>query len=224
MKPKAWSFSALNSYETCPKKYYEESVAKNIPWEEGEAQAYGKAAHKHFEDRLLKGRKLPMDLMHHEKILSRLEGAAKVELMGEQKMALDKDLNPTGYFDRDVWVRGQADLILMFGTRALVVDWKFGKAKDCTQPGAFDQLELMAMLFSCYHPEVEVIEAAYYWGKEKRFDTTIIPRDSLPELWNKFLPRITLFEGAFKKDEFPAKQNGLCSKWCKVKACPFNGG
>jgi hypothetical protein len=227
LTPKAWSFSALTSYETCPKKYWEESVAKNIPYEVGEVQQYGIDGHKHFEDRILKGKKLPMDLTHHEATLAKLAGADG-EILGEQKMALTRDLQPTGYFDKDVWVRGQADLMIITGKpnqkTALVVDWKFGKPTPPDKPGRFDQLELMAMMFAQYHPDVVAVEGAYYWAKEKRFDPNRIHRDYMKVLWSKFLPRVERFEEAFKKDEFPAKENGLCKKWCKVKSCPFNGG
>jgi hypothetical protein len=71
---------------------------------------------------------------------------------------------------------------------------------------------------------VVAVEGAYYWAKEKRFDPNRIHRDYMKVLWSKFLPRVERFEEAFKKDEFPAKENGLCKKWCKVKSCPFNGG
>ena len=226
MKPKGWSFSALTSFETCPRKYWEESVAKNIPYEVGEVQQYGITGHKLFEDRILKGKKLPMDFQHYEPMLDKLANSDG-EILGEQKMALDRAFKPTGYFDSDVWVRGQADLMIIRGVgkkkHALVVDWKFGKPSPADKPGRFDQLDLMTAMFAQYHKDVVQVESAYFWAKEKRFDKQLTHRDYVKEIWHNFLPRVKLFEEAFEKESFPAKQNGLCKRWCKVKSCPFNG-
>ena len=74
-KPFAWSFSALDSFETCPKRFWHLSIAKDVKEEENEAMRYGSYAHKQFELRLKNSTPLPIDLKHHEKLLARLAGA-----------------------------------------------------------------------------------------------------------------------------------------------------
>ena len=58
-KQVAWSHSALNTFTTCPKKYWHEKIKKDVPFTESDASRYGKEVHKAFEDYIGKGTKLP---------------------------------------------------------------------------------------------------------------------------------------------------------------------
>lgn len=214
----AWSFSALQTFETCPKKYWHEKIKKDVRQSKSTVGDYGIEAHKAFENRLLKGRDLPLDLQHHEPVLAKI-AAAPGQGMPEQKLAINRDFQPTGFFDKDVWLRAIIDYAKLNDNVCLLIDHKFGKMKD-----DFDQVELLAATFSCFKPEVELYSAAYYWAKEKKLTRKKITQGDLPEIWEKFIKRQERLQLAVKHDEFPANPNGLCRRYCAVKSCPYNGG
>lgn len=218
-KPFAWSFSALDSYETCPKKFWHTNVARDIKEPESEAMNYGKYAHKQFENRLGKKKTpLPIDLKHHEKLLTKLAGA-KGEHYTEQQLALNRDFEPTGWFDSDVYVRAITDYTIVDARKGATFDWKFGKQKD-----GFDQINLVSAILFQYFPELEVIQGAYYWAKDKRIRRATLERETVPEIWNSLLPRVEVMESAYITTDYPAKPSGLCKRHCPVKSCPHNGG
>jgi len=218
MKDMAWSFSAIELYELCPKKFYHAKIKRDYKDVFGPEADYGKEVHKHFELRLIKGKKLPLDLTHHEKVMKKLF-AAKGKGYPEQKLAINKEFEPTGFFDNDVWGRGIIDFMKVNKSTALIIDHKTGRQKD-----GFDQVRLMAAMISCYMPEIENFIVAYYWTKTKELTVQRFTRDEVPNIWNDWLPRVEEMQSAIRHDEFPAKQNFLCKRHCPVKSCPNNGG
>lgn len=217
-KPFAWSFSALDSFETCPKRFWHVNVAKDIKEGENEAMRFGSYAHKQFEYRLGKGTPLPIDLQHHEKLLARLV-AAKGTHYTEQQLALNRDFEPTGWFDSDAWVRAITDYTIIDGTLGATFDWKFGKQKD-----GFDQINLVTAILFQYFPEVQCIQGAYYWAKDKAIRRDELTRLRVPEIWNSFLPRVDVMEQAYITTDYEPKPSGLCKRHCPVKKCAHNGG
>lgn len=213
----AWSYSALTLFETCPKKYWHEKVKRDVKDQPNQVTNYGLEGHKHFENKLLKGTKLPMDLQHHEAVLDRIR-AAPGEGLPEQKLAITRDFAPTGFFDDDVWLRSIIDYAKVNGKACLIIDHKFGRMR----PG-FDQVKLCAAVFSCFKPEIETYSAAYYWAKEKKLTRTKVLKDDVPGIWAEFIERSDRIDEAVAHDEFPAKPNGLCKRYCAVKSCPYNG-
>ena len=216
-KPIQHSFSALTTFEQCPKKYYHLKIAKDVKDSMSSAGDYGVSGHKHFENRLLKGTKLPMDLVHHEPVLSKLANA-RGEGLPEQKLAINKDFQPTGFFDRDVWLRAVIDYVKIDGETAIIVDHKFGKMKD-----DFTQVRLCAAVFSCFEPRVKDYHAAYYWAKEKKLTRQLVKNADVPEIWAEMLPRFEAIDEAAKTTDFPARKNGLCKAYCPVVSCVHNG-
>lgn len=217
----AWSYSALDTYDGdpfgCPKKYYETRVLYRHKEKQSAAAAEGVDAHKAFENYLLKGEQLPLGLRHHTKSLDRLKNFPGTGYP-EQKLALNRDMQPTGYFDDDVWLRGIVDYAKHKGTDLVIVDHKFGKVQE-----GFDQVKLMAAVMMAYMPEVENVKAAYYWAKAKKFASIKLTPDDVPAIWNIFLPRVARLEQALKTTDFPAKPNGLCRRYCPVESCPYHG-
>jgi hypothetical protein len=217
-KERAWSYSALSAFELCPRKFYAEKVSRKYREKPNPSANYGQEVHKAFEDRLLKDKKLPLDLRHHEQAMKRLSEAPG-ESMPEQRLAINKDLQATGYFDDDVWCRGIVDFGKLNPPVLLIIDHKTGKVKE-----DFDQLDLMAALMFHHLEEVEKITAAYYWTKSKRMATKKYVRNDLADIWSGFLPRVEHMQDAFNDESFPARQNFLCKRHCPVKDCQFNGG
>ena len=223
MKPKAWSYSALNSFLTCQRRYYEINIAKSIPYVQGAEAAWGDQVHKHFEKHI-KGEKdidttnLPESLKANFKsTLQRLEG---YELSAEGKVAMNKGLEICGYFDKDVWVRGVIDLL---GVRpevssAVILDWKTGKIKPDLK-----QLKLFALFTFYARPEIATVDTVFEWVAYNDRTEATFTRDQIPELWMEFLPDLKLFKNAFVTEKWPERKSGLCKNYCGVVKCQHNG-
>lgn len=214
----AWSHSALDTYKTCPKKYFHEKIKKDVKFIETEASSYGKQIHKAFENYVGKGEKLPFGMQQYKPYLDKFI-AAPGEKLVEQKMAINIEFAPTGYFDSDVWFRGQADLMIINGASAIVVDYKTGKMKD-----NFDQLDLMAAAAFCLDPDIQEITAVFFWTKDKKLTSKQYVRDDCRDIWARFLPQWKRLNEAVKTTDFPARQNFLCKNYCNVESCPYKGG
>ena len=213
----AWSFSALTQFETCPKQYYHYKVAKDIKDFGNEKSNYGQDVHKALELRLVKGKKLPMDMQHHEPIIQKIEATEGTKL-GEQKLALNNQFQPTGWFDSDAWVRAVLDVAVVNNPTAFIGDYKTGKIKN-----DFTQLTLSAAIFSAYEPEITEYRLAYLWLGHKQISSKSVSRRDLLSVWNDILPRQRRLADAVQATEFPARPNYLCKKYCGIKSCPHNG-
>lgn len=216
-KPVSWSHSALNAFETCPKRYYHTRVKRDIPDPPNEAATWGNRVHKALELRLKGEAGLPESLHHLEPLavmLTRKHGKRLVE----QKLAVDKNFRPCGWMDSTVWCRGVIDVALLSKTKGFLADWKTGKRKPDS-----DQMELMSLLSFAHYPYLEEVTTAFVWLKDGKLDSETYGRDQLMELWSNYLPRVKRLELAYEQDNWQPKPSGLCGKWCPVtkQHCPF---
>jgi len=126
MKPITWSYSSLSLYQQCPKKYYHLKVVKDIKEPLGEAIVFGNTIHKIAEEYVGKGIPIPAQYKEIEPALESIRNM-EGEKLCENKLGLTADLEPCGFFDKKVWWRGIADIIILQGDRALTIDYKTGK-------------------------------------------------------------------------------------------------
>ena len=82
MKPKAWSHTALDTFENCPKQYHETKVLNRWPFVETQEMIWGRKVHKDFENFLLYATPLPADLQMHAEFLQRFKDQPEVILGG----------------------------------------------------------------------------------------------------------------------------------------------
>ena len=216
-RPFAWSYSALNAFETCPRQFHEMRVLKRWPDPPGEAQQFGKLAHGYLEDRFKTGKALPVFLNHLEPVVDKLE-SSKGEVQAEYKLALNQQFKPVEFFARDAWVRAVGDIIKIYEDRALALDWKFGKRRE-----GDDQLKLQSAVMFATYPHVNTIAIRYAWVKDKSMSGRVFEREDTSAIWAEFLPRVKRMELAYETKDYPPKPNGLCARFCKVASCEFNG-
>jgi len=209
----AWSFSVLTTFETCPKKYYHLKVARDAKDGDSEAAAEGKAVHDAMFKRVCKGKPLPLPMRQHEKMAARFADA-KGEKHGEMKMCLNNKFEPVDWFAKDAWVRAIADLLIINGDTATIVDWKTGKKKI-----DFTQLKLSAAVLSRLMPEINNFKLVFVWLRNSDVSFETISKDEIKSVWMEMLPRVKEIETAMKTTSFPAKESGLCG-WCPVTQCP----
>lgn len=222
---KAWSYSALKSFETCPKKHYEENVLKNWPQQPSEAMSWGNDVHKAFEKYVDNGEPFPIGMRQFKDIGDVFKNATGAKLV-EQKLALNENFNPVTWFAKTVWVRTIVDLAMINDNKCVVVDYKTGKRKE-----DFDQLALMAAVMFNQAEELEEITAFFVWLAEydpekprECLSMVTYTRDELPSLWERFQKREEEYQNAFGTTNFPAKPSGLCRRWCPVSTCVYHGG
>lgn len=219
----AWSFSSIKTFDQCPKKYYHTKVAKD--YEEDfntEAILYGNEFHKAAEEYI--GQvvdTLDPRFSYAQSALDRLKNM-KGDKLCELKMGLTENLEACGFFDKNVWFRGVADLIILDREAgvAKVIDYKTGKSAKYADKG---QLELMALAVFKHFPEVKVVKGGLLFVVCNAFikDTYEIEQES--ELWRKWLSEYGKMEKAYEADTWNPRPTGLCRAHCIVLECPHNG-
>lgn len=216
-KPKAfaWSYSKLKNFETCPKRHWHLDIAKDIKEEEGESLLYGNAVHKALANAISGKAPLPAPFSKLQSWVDKLAGPNTIV---EQQLAITQDLTSTGWFDKDVWYRAVADVILIDGPVALAIDWKTGKILE---DGI--QLALMAQCIFAHHPDVQKIRTEFVWLKEDANTRADFSRADMVAVWAGVLPRVQMLENASIAMLYPPKPGGLCRRFCPVSGCPYQG-
>lgn len=218
-KQTAWSFSRLNSFETCPKKFWHTSVRKDVIEAESEHMRYGKEVHKALELRVGKERPLPINLRHLEKHASKL-ASSKGQKLTEQQLAIDNMFEPCDWFSKQTWCRAIIDLAIVNAPHAVVIDYKTGKISD-----DFTQLRLAGAMLMLHMPEIQTVDLCFLWTREKQLtrDEKRLARDDIKNVILDLMPRIRKYEKAHRNEAFPARPSGLCRRHCPVKKCPHHG-
>lgn len=216
-----WSFSAIQSFNTCPLLYAHKYFFKSIKYQETEATRKGNLIHSSLE-RLGKGegtdhdRALIMANKWEPYINSILQ--APGEKFFEREMALDENWKPTNWFKGPGRCKG--DVIIINGDKANYIDWKTGKVKD----DPF-QLRLSLLFIALHHPEVKFFNGKFVWLEFNKVTglEQPIPRKELIETYDKIQAELTRIKAAWESQVFPANPSGLCRKHCEVRSCPHCG-
>lgn len=208
------SFSSLKMFENCPYRYYHQRIMKKVTDQGGEASQYGERVHKFLEDRLGKGEPLPDEVAKLEVVAARLEAAAEGhEMYFEKELTLNANLQPTGWWAKDAWMRSKLDVLILRDDDAVVIDWKTGKRRP-----DFTQLELFALQVFAHYPYINKVSSSFIWIKDTALDKEVYKREQAHTMWESLLTRVGRIEQALEHDTWPAKPSGLCN-YCPCK--PF---
>lgn len=218
IRPIAWSHSALNSFENCPRRYHLLKERKVVE-KQSEQMLWGNQVHKALELRVSEKKVLPDYLMKYDSLIRKFE-TTPGRLYAEQKMAINADFAATTWMAKDVWCRAILDLHLDQGGKCIVVDWKTGKPKPDS-----DQLKLTAAMIFHQKPAVTKVKTSFVWLAHNKVDNETFTRDQLPQIWSEFMPRVERMAQAFAENKWPAKPSGLCRNYCPVpkSMCEFSG-
>lgn len=208
-----WTYSQLDTFETCPRKFYHLKVVKDIVEPPTVHTEWGKRVHSAFEDFVDKGEELPEGMTQWKPLAQKI-AALPGQKLTEHQYAIDRNFQPTQWAGS--WSRGIADLVVIHKDKAAVLDYKTGKRKPT------EQLDLYANYIFHHHPEVNKVTTGFVWLKEKRIDWKPIEREAVPVIWQGLLPRVAKLESAYERDRWPARTSGLCNGWCPVTSCEFN--
>jgi len=211
-----WSFSSLKDFIGCPKRYQEVKVLNNYEFKPTEATTYGNKVHSALEAYVKTGAELPDNYKRYQGYVDGI-----LEIPGtkypEYRMALDIEGKTCKWGSKDRWVRGIADLIVVNGEVAHIIDYKTGSA-NYPDP---NQLKLMALMVFAYFPEVQKINAALMFIMHERIVDEQYNRDQIDELWEVFFPHLERLKLSYENDTWPANPTALC-RFCPVVTCEFN--
>ena len=215
MKNVTWSHSALKDYEGCPRRYHEVKVLKNYPFTDTEATIYGKELHTAAELYIQDNTPLPPQFEFMQDVLDALKAKPGRKLC-EYKMGVTKDLKPCGFLDKDVWVRGIADLLIIDDDNltAKVVDYKSGNNKYPDR----EQLKLMALMVFAHFPHIRRVSGALLFVVKNDIAKASFMVGEAEEYWWDYRERVARIEQAHETGVWNPKPTPLCG-WCPVKTC-----
>ena len=217
-KTVTWSHSSLKDYEGCPRRYYEVKVLKNYKFEDTQATLYGKELHEAAEFYIKDGKELPPQFLFIKDTLDALLQKPGRKLC-EYKMGVTADLRPCGFLDKDVWVRGIADLLIINDDNltAWVVDYKTGNNKYPDR----EQLKLMALMVFTHFPHIRKVNGGLLFVVKNDLVKGNYLRGEAEEYWWDYRERVARIEQAHDSGVWNPKPTPLCG-WCAVKTCEHN--
>jgi CRISPR/Cas system-associated exonuclease Cas4 (RecB family) len=205
-----WSPTSLSDFETCPRRFYITRVSKQVREPQTAQLAEGNKQHKALENALKGTEGLPHAYKHYQPIIDRLRAAPGIK-QAERDFALTSSFKPTGYWDKDAWVRGKVDVTIVLPTSAVVIDYKTGKVKESE-----DQAKLYAGVAFAENPACQEVRTAYIWLAHDKVSPRTFTREDLPGIWQEFTGRVKRMEHAASSNDFPPRPSGLCREWCPV--------
>jgi len=214
-----WSYSSLDLFNQCPHKYYRLKVKKDIKEPLSDHLVYGLDVHKAAEDFIGKGTPIPEKYKFLEPSLLKLK-AYEGEKLCEYRMGLTKNLDPCGFFDKGVWWRGVADLIILNGDSAKIVDYKTGKSSKHADT---KQLEILSLAVFKHFPQVKRVKGGLLFVVANDFVKGDFDAERTDVYWQRWLTNTAQLEKAFEVNVWNPRPNFTCKKWCPVKDCTHNG-
>jgi hypothetical protein len=219
MKNYTWSYSSISLFQQCPRKYHRLRVLKDVVEPPQAHLDYGSAVHKVAEDYVCGGVDIPEKYSFIQPALDSLKGLSG-EKHCEYEMGLTKDFQPCKFKDPDVWFRGIADLLVIDGDEAKIVDYKTGRS---SQYADIKQLELLSLLVFKHFSNVKRVKAGLIFLVARDLIKAEFTDDQQSNAWAKWLPEIERLETAFETDVWNPKPNFTCRKFCAVMDCEHNG-
>lgn len=209
----------MSTFKQCPRKYFRLRVVKDVKESDTEATLYGSEVHKAAEEYIRDGKEIPAKFIFIKEyldILNKIDG----EKLCEYKMGLTKELEPCEFFDENVWWRGIADLIVLSGTTAYLVDYKTGKSAKYADT---KQLEMLAMALFRHFPQIEDVKAGLLFVVSKEFIQSEYNREQQKDSWLTIFGDVHMLEACYENDVWNPKPNFSCNKFCPVLDCEHNG-
>jgi CRISPR/Cas system-associated exonuclease Cas4 (RecB family) len=216
----AWSYSSIKTFAQCPKKYYHLKVAKDVKDSGSAATLYGEDAHRAAENFIKSSHELPPKFAFMKPPLDALAAIPGTKLT-ENKLALAKTeggYEPRAFFDKDVWWRGIADLIILNGPTAYAVDYKTGKNAKYAD---LTQLDLVAGAVFVHYPEVQVVRSSLLYVVSNEFIPKAHKREKMNTYLGTYDKELARLEGALESGVWNPVSGPLCG-FCPVVSCAHN--
>lgn len=208
----------MSLFQQCPRKYHRLRVVKDIVEPPQEHLIYGSSVHKAAEEYLRDGTPVPEKYAY---IRPKIEPFKSMPgtMHCEHEMGVTRNLEPCGFRDKDVWFRGIADLLIINGDKARIIDWKTSKNSKYADR---KQLELLSLLVFKHFSDVKTVSAGLVFLVADDLVAAKYERDMQEESWQRWLGEARLLDEAFKNDVWNPRPNFTCRGWCPVSDCEHN--
>jgi RecB family exonuclease len=193
-------------------------VLKNYPFKDTDATIYGKELHTAAELYIKEDTPLPPQFAFIKDTLDALKAKPGRKLC-EHEMGVTKDLKPCKFMDKEVWVRGIADLLIIDDENltARVVDYKSGNNKYPDR----EQLKLMALMVFAHFPHIRRVSGALLFVVKEDIAKASFMVGEAEEHWWDYRERVARIEQAHETGVWNPKPTPLCG-WCPVTTCEHN--
>ena len=191
-------------------------VLKNYTVKETEAIIYGLSIHEALELYVKENKPLPKNYLRFKPMvdtLLKIEG----DKYPEYEMALTHSKEPCDFHSEDRWVRGIADLVIVDGDIAYVVDYKTGSNRYPDPK----QLRLMSLMMFTHFPDIQRVKGGLLFVMKNSFITEEYLRKDMDKSWGMFEQSLKRLDTSYENDTWQANPTPLC-KWCSVVTCDFN--
>lgn len=217
------SYSTISAFDTCPRKFAEEKIWKNIKYKQNAAAQWGSEGHKAFEDAIKARTSLENRFSFAQPVLDSIYATAgEVKLSAEYELGLDAEGKPCRFWDGKL--RGKLDLHWKpRADRAVITDWKFAKH----DPSKYKlETDVFSYLTMKNDEEVEAIKTVLVWLKAEspgKPTVKMYNRSDLTRIEDDLHAKMYRIEKCVADDYFPEKPTGLCKNYCDVVECHHNG-
>jgi hypothetical protein len=216
-----WSYSNLSLYQQCPKKYFHLKVAKDVKEPPSDALTFGNEIHKIAQEYIENDKPIPEKFQREMQApLDRLKAIPGQKLC-ENKLGLTADFKPCGFFDRNVWWRGIADIIILQDDKAYTVDYKTGKSSKYAD---LKQLEILSLAIFKHFPNVKKVKAGLMFLFAEDFVRTEYLAEQQSDLWVSWVADVGQLEASVQNKVWNPKPNFTCRGYCPVTSCDHNQG
>lgn len=238
--PFVLSYSAINTYMTCPRKYERTYLIKEATFESSVQQRFGVYMH-NFMELCAHARTPPTEaqIREHESrapepfpynvtehlysVLAMIRDARQHTkptrtVLTEERLGVTDTGAANAYTSKQGLFRGIADLVTLGDSVAAVYDLKTGKPVRSTR-----QVEWNAILVLAHYPRIERVHCALWYSGGYPAERAEITRDNQATQLALLADTRHVIEEAYHRNHWPATRNGLCKQYCGVRSCPHNG-
>lgn len=210
-----WSYSSLDLFKQCPKKYYHLRVKKDVVDPPTEAKDYGTDVHLVAEEFVRDKKPIPKKYDYMSKALEVLSNFEGTHLC-EQKLGLTEDLEPCDFGAENVWWRGIVDLLIIQDDKAYMVDYKTGKNAKYAKK---DQLEIFSLAVFKHYPQIKKVKAGLLYVVANEFIKQDYLQENADIYWQRWIRDANRLEESVIHNVWNAKPNFTCRGWCPVVNC-----
>jgi CRISPR/Cas system-associated exonuclease Cas4 (RecB family) len=221
----ALSWSRLNSFQECPRKFHLQFITKSFP-EEGKSihLVKGEQLHKQLEDYVIaKNGGAAMTLGFSTEVKKTLPYVDKLfslydQVHPEAQVAADIDWNPCEWFDKKTAWRSIWDVVGLKSNTVFIGDYKSGKIYP--YGATYGQLHLSAVMALERFKEVPEVNTAYIYIEHEKIHRVKVTRAEVPEVKAHFEK---IFQRVQHEKNYDPTPNDNC-KWCPATKmqCKFS--
>lgn len=218
------SHSSLDMHNKCPQQYHQVRILKRFPYQPGPEALRGDKIHKALEDYARDGVPMPPEYAH----LAWAVDAIVAPCLGEKYYEYQFDFTADGFpVSTSDWnnkaLTGKADVLILNGNKALVVDYKTGKAG---YPNT-KQLERMAVFTMWKHVGVQEVTGMLLFIEHDGETTTkgepvvtrTYTREQLPQMVAVLTAEMNRVQKDLQSGHWEMRPSALCP-WCPATDCP----